>query len=146
MERLNKITLIIVNYGNAPNSLFFPLKIENWYSHLPLCTAGQLAVCREGVLPIIKIISSSAGGQWSVHYVWKKLLRTCYFLLNVLIMKVLIFHFSFGFYSAWRCRHIMKHFIQFCKLSCILRLFFVTFTITEIFLRISNLQHVSPKL
>ena len=135
------------------SSLFAPSKVDYQYCHLSVCPAGQLASAKA---------FSSAAGEWFVYSVWKKSRET---LLNVKWVFWL-FIFSFRFFCTCSCKHIMKYLKLQIILSlkqsfevltdAILRIFLYsevvlhkqisTFTITEIFLRIWNLQHVSPKL
>ena len=140
----------------AQNFLFAPSKTENQYSHLPVCPAGKLPSASG---------FSSAAGKWLIYPVWKNR-WTRYSLLDVLIIGFLAFYFQLQIYATCWCNRIMKYFILEIILSlkqsfevltdAILGVIFYpevvlnkqisTFTITEIFLRISNLQHISPKL
>ena len=131
------------------SSLFASSKIENQYSHLPVCPAGQ---------PASASAWSSAAEEWPICSVWKKLLHT-------LMITFLIFSASdfILFDSAnksrntsysksfWVWNKVLKYqLIQFSGVilypEVVLHNQPSTFTITEIFLRISNLQHVSAKL
>ena len=58
-ERLNELTLLIVDSGALRSPLFVPSKIEKRYSNLAVCPAGQPAergarCWREKVLCMIK--------------------------------------------------------------------------------------------
>ena len=140
----------------AQNFLFAPSKTENQYFHLPVCPPGKLP-SGSGF--------SSAAGEWLIYPVWKNR-WTRYSLLDVLIISFLAFYFQLHIYATCWCNRIMKYFILEIILSLkqsfevltdatlgvilypevVLNKQISTFTITEIFLRISNLQHISPKL
>ena len=140
----------------AQSSLFAPSKIENQFFHLPVYPAGQLPSA--SAFP-------SAAGEWLIYSVWTKSLDQ--------LLTVKCFHKQFSgflfstsdlFSTCW-CKH-MKYFILQIILSLkqsfelltdaslgvilypevVLNKQISTFTITEIFLRISNLQYISPKL
>ena len=108
--------------------------------------------------------------KWFFKCSWRMTDLPCrwtrYSLLDVLIIRFLAFYFQLQIYSTCCCKRIMKHFILEIILSLksgfevltdatlgvilypevVLNKQISTFTITEIFLRISNLQHISPKL
>ena len=84
----NELILVLCPTLAAHSSLFTASKIEYWYSHLPVRSAGQLAGWRKGgVASHHKTISSSTA---AFLLCWKKKCYTRYSLLNVLIMTFLI--------------------------------------------------------
>ena len=137
----------------AHSSLFAPSQTEYWYSHLAVWSAGQPGGWREvEVASHHKTIFSSTAVF--LRCLKKKLLHT---LRTFKCFNNEFFDFNFRFYSTWWCTHVMKHFILKIILSFEIKflsivIFYLhvvlhqqisSFTITEIYFRISNLQHVN---
>ena len=141
----------------AHSSSFVPSKVDYWYSHLPVQSAGKPAGWREvGVTSHHKTTSSSTT-VFLLCFVYCVLLGT---LLTFKCFNNEFSDFSFTCYSTLWCTHIMKYFILEIILNIGIKFLSIvilyphvvlyqqisTLTIAEIFLKISNLQHVSPKL